>query len=209
MGALRSNAEDMLRFLEANVSEPVTRLERVMRMAQQVRSSADGNTDLGFVGKTKRVGARRIIGHGGRTAGYSAVLAFDPDRRVGFVQLTNVAPFGDGIGLDFLRHGPPLPLPEAAVSQEMMNACAGVYEWAPGRSVVVRHEGDGTLTLQVPGRVRFRLHATSDSTFFAKRAPWRFTFVRDDAGRVTTLIADLEGRERRMARVGGEGPPPG
>ncbi len=208
MGALRSNAEDMLRFLQASVGEPVTRLDSVMRMAHQVRSRIDANADIGLAWQVRKLGDRRIITHGGGTVGYSTLIAFDPDKRIGFVQLTNVAEFGDDIGLDFLRRGPPLALPEVAVSMDIMAAYAGVYEMAPGRSVVVRQESDGTMTLQVPRNVRFRLYATSDTTFFTKRAPWRFTFSTDAAGKVTTLTADLQGRVREMARVGVEGPPP-
>ena len=208
MGALRSNAEDMLRFLEANVREPETRLDSVLRMAHQPRSKVDSNAAVGLGWHVRKAGSQRIVTHGGGTAGYSTLIAFDPDKRVGFVQLTNGAEFGDDVALDFLRRGPPLALQEIAVSRDILGAYAGAYQMAPGRSVVVRQETDGTLTLQVPGNVRFRLYATSDTTFFTKRAPWRFTFSRDAAGKVTTLTADLQGQVRNMARVGAEGPPP-
>src|SRR5690606_15900572 len=38
----------------------------------------------------------RIIEHGGNTVGYASAVAFDPDRRVGIVVLTNLA-FGEGL----------------------------------------------------------------------------------------------------------------
>jgi hypothetical protein len=173
-----------------------------------VRSRIDANADIGLAWQVRKLGDRRIIAHGGGTAGYSTLIAFDPEKRVGFVQLTNGAEFGDDIGLDFLRRGPPLALPELAVSRDILAAYAGAYEMAPGRLAVVRQESDGTMTLQVPGNVRFRLYATSDTTFFTKRTPWRFTFSRDAAGKGRTLTADLEGQVRKMARVGDEGPPP-
>ena len=72
----------------------------------------------------------------------------------------------------------------------------------------LRLEEEGHLTLQVPGNVRFRLYADSDSEFVVKRAPWRVAFRRDAAGNATALLLDMDGTEVRAERVEATVPPP-
>ena len=45
------------------------------------------------------------------------------------------------------------------------------------------------------------MYAESDTRFFLKRTPWRFTFTKDDAGEVVGVSADLEGTERTGRKV--------
>jgi hypothetical protein len=138
---------------------------------------------------------RTIVMHGGGTGGFLTMMAFDPDRRVGFVRLTNSKQFDDDFDMDFLRRGAPLAIPEVEVAEEILETYVGEYELAPGRSVVVRLEDDGALTMQAPGNVRFRMYAESDTKFFLKRAPWQMTFTYDDSGEVVGLT--LNGQTAR------------
>lgn len=66
----------------------------------------------------------------------------------------------------------------------------------------MRLEDDGTLTLRVPGNVRFRMYAESDSSFFLKRTPWRMRFTRDGTGAVTGMVLNMNGTERTAPRLG-------
>jgi hypothetical protein len=210
MGALRSNAEDLLRFIAANTGPPASRLERVMRTAHEVRATTGENGQIGLNWLVQKAGDRTIIMHGGATAGYETQIAFDPERGVGVVLLTNTAEFGDDVHLDLLRRGAGPARPEVAVSTDLLRRYAGVYEMAPGQRVVVRLEDEGYLTMQMPRNVRFRMYAGSDSTFFLKRAPWEVRFTRSGDGRVTGVVVDMEGTERNARRVGDpdSAPPP-
>ena len=109
--------------------------------------------------------------HGGGTGGFSTCIGFDPDKRVGFVMLTNMNPFQDDIGMDFLRRGAPLAIPEVRLTRAALQPYVGTYEVAAGREMTVRMEPDGMLTIQVPGNVRCRMYAESDGKFFLKRTP--------------------------------------
>lgn len=208
MGALRSNAEDLLRFLAANTGPPASRLERVMRTAHEVRASAGEGVEIGLNWHVRTVGGRRIITHGGATAGYETQIAFDPGRGVGVVLLTNTQEFDDDLGSDLLTRGAVNARPEAAVSADVLRRYAGAYEMAPGRSLFVRLEDEGYLTVQMPRNVRFRMYAESDSTFFLKRTPWRLRFTRNGDGAVAGVVVDMEGTERSARRVGDPAPPP-
>lgn len=200
-GGLRSSMEDMLTYLRAQLGPPDTDLERAMRVTQQVHHRfADGRAGgLGWGVRTED--GRTIVSHGGGTAGFNTLIAFDPERRTGFVMLTNTGGFDDDFAMDFLRRGAPLDLPQARVARDVLARYAGEYEMAPGRSAFVRLEDDGTMTLRVPGNVRFRMYADSDSTFFVKRAPWRVRFTRDAAGAVGGLVIDTDGTERPARRI--------
>jgi CubicO group peptidase (beta-lactamase class C family) len=208
MGGLRSNAEEMLLFLKANVEEPTSRLHRVIRSAHEVKSSVDANSKIGLNWVIRSVGGRRFITHSGGTQGFSAEIAFDPDKKVGYVLLTNTRDFGDDIALDFLRRGPPLAIPVVQVPADVLGRYVGMYETGPGRHMIVRRETDGNLTLQAPNNVRFRLYAESNTKFFVKRTPWRFTFNTNEAGAVVGMSADLEGTQRVAPKVAGDPPAP-
>lgn len=208
MGALRSNAEDLLRFLAANTGPPTSRLERVMRMAHEPRAAMGENGQIGLNWMMRKAGDQTIIMHGGATAGYQTHIAFDPDRGVGVVLLTNAAEFDDDVGLDLLRRGAGPARREVAVSAGVLGRYAGVYKTDSGPSVVVRLEDEGHLTVQMPQNVRFRMYAESDSTFFLKRAPWGVRFTRGADGQVTGVVVDMEGTERTARRVDEPAPPP-
>lgn len=208
MGALRSNAEDLLRFLAANTGPPTSRLERVMRSAHEVRSTAGEGTRIGLNWLVRTDGNRTIVMHGGVTAGYETQIAFDPERGVGVVLLTNTTEFDDDVALDLLRRGAGPARPEVAVAADRLRQYAGAYEMAPGRSLFVRLEDEGHLTVQVPRNVRFRMYADSDSTFFLTRTPWRLRFTRGGDGQVAGVVVDMEGTERTARRVDDQAPPP-
>lgn len=203
MGGLRSNAEDLLRFLAANTGPPASRLERVMRTAHEPRAATGENGQIGLNWLIQKSGGGTIVMHGGATAGYQTVIAFDPERGVGVVLLTNAAEFGDDLALDLLRRPAGPAHREVAVSPDLLRRYAGVYEMAPGRRVVVRLEDDGHLTVQLPRNVRFRMYADSDSTFFLKRTPGAVRFTRHGDGQVTGVVVDVEGAERSARRAGG------
>ncbi len=200
-GGLRSNAEDMLTYIQANLGPPDNDLERAMRATHQVRKTMNPRTSIGLNWSVQTDGGRTILSHGGGTAGYRTMIAFDPEKRVGFVMLTNSGGFDDDIGMDFLRRGLPLAIPEVQLSKEILAAYAGEYEIAPGRTATVKLENEGWLTVRVPGNVRFRMYAESNDKFFLKRTPWRFTFNKDASGAVTGFTVNMGGSDRQARKV--------
>ncbi len=201
MGALRSNAEDLLRFLAANTGPPTSRLERVMRTAHEARAATGQNGQIGLNWLIQKGGDRTLIMHGGATAGYQTQIAFDPERGVGVVVLTNGAEFDDDLGLDLLRRGAGPARREVAVSADVLRRYAGVYKIDSGPSLVVRLEDEGYLTVQMPRNVRSRMYAESDSTFFLKRAPRRMRFTRDASGAVSGIVLNMDGTDRTLRRL--------
>jgi serine-type D-Ala-D-Ala carboxypeptidase/endopeptidase len=192
---------DMMKYLRAHVGTPRTSLERAMRAAYVERAPLSATAAIGLGWQLGKVEGRTLVIHGGGTGGFSTYIGFDPDKRVGFVMLTNTASFRDDVGSDFLRRGPPLAIPEVKLSRTELQRYVGTYEVSAGREMVVKLEPEGTLTIQVPGNVRFRMYAEADGKFFLKRTPWRFSFTRNAAGAVTGLEADMEGTKRVATKI--------
>jgi CubicO group peptidase (beta-lactamase class C family) len=200
-GGLRSNLADMMKYLRAQVGPPRTSLERAMRAAHTERAALSATGAIGLGWQVAKSEGRTFVIHGGGTGGFSTYIGFDPDKRVGFVMLTNTTAFRDDIGMDFLRRGLPLAIPEVKLTRAQLQPYVGTYEVAAGREMVVRMEPDGTLTIQVPNNVRFRMYAEADGKFFVKRTPWRFVFTKNAAGEVTGLDADMEGTRRVATKI--------
>jgi CubicO group peptidase (beta-lactamase class C family) len=199
-GGLRSNMEDMLVYLRAQLGPADTDLERAMRLTHQVHHRyPDFAAGLAWPIRTRD--GRTILAHSGGTAGFNTVIGFDPERRTGFVLLTNTGDFDDDLPMDFMVRGAPLAIREVAVARTMLAAYAGEYEIAPGRRAVVRLEDDGALTVRIPGNVRFRMYAESDSSFFLKRTPWRLRFTKDASGAVSALVLNMGGADQTARRV--------
>lgn len=207
-GGLRSSMEDMLTYLRAQLGTADTDLERAIRQTHQERHRFTPAMAMGLGWSRRTVEGRTLISHGGGTAGFRTMIGFDPEKQVGFVMLTNSGGFEDDVGADFLLRGPPLAIREVPIVRSAVAPYVGEYELQPGRSAFVRLENDGTMTLRVPGNVRFRMYAESDSTFFVKRAPWRVRFTRDGTGAVTAMSVDMDGTVRTARRVSGRAPTP-
>jgi D-alanyl-D-alanine-carboxypeptidase/D-alanyl-D-alanine-endopeptidase len=199
-GGLRSSMEDMMIYLRAQLSPPDNDLGRAIRRAQQVHHRFASGETFGLNWAIRTPDGRTVISHGGGTGGFNTTIAFDPERRTGFVMLTNTNGFDDDLGMDFMARGAPLALPEVNVARDVLARYAGEYEIAAGQSVFVKQESDGTLTARVGGNVRFRMYAESDTSFFLKRAPWRMRFTGGSPG-PAALVMDLGGTERGGPRV--------
>jgi len=201
-GGIRSNAEDMLKYLKANVGPPETALAQAMRMAQEVRVPQGGDgTGYGFSWSTVAVaGEPPILTHGGGTGGYSTLIAFDPEKRIGTVLLANTRTLSDRLGRDLLYPDPPPPEWQSQVDAGVLAQYAGRYETSSGTTkYYVRLEDDGHLTYQPTGQVRARLYSKSDGSFYLLRGPWSFTFEKDESGKVVRLLMEIDEREPSQA----------
>lgn len=217
-GGLRSNAEDLLKFLKANAHPPATELGQALRLAQKVRVPRGGEgMGYGFSWRTLSQGDQPpIVTHGGNTGGFATLMAFDAARRIGTVVLTNTHFFTDRLGTALLHPEPPPASWKAEVGPAVLARYAGEYEGTVrGTRFYVRLEDGGYLTYQTEGLVRARLYAKSDSSFYLLRSPWSFTFRTDTAGAVVGMVMrvderepDLAGMMRPARKVGNDTPPP-
>lgn len=205
MGALRSNAEDLLRFIAANTGPPESPLERVMRSAHEVRNSVNANADIGLNWNVMKFGNKRIIAHGGATQGFRAFVGFDPETRVGAVLLANYPTTMSDVVLHLIN--PNIPLSGAPVAERVqvdlaegvLRRYVGDYELRPEFAINVTLE-NGALFAQATGQGKLPMFPESETKFFYRAVNAQLAFTRDTSGAVTGLTLYQGGREQAARR---------
>lgn len=111
-GAFRSNASDMLTFIEANLAGGETPVGRSLTHARQLRKVGDaGDLPLGWQREVTLQGGLEVYWHNGGTGGYASFIAFNRTQQIGVVVLSNhgdamAGKFDvDRIGMDLLKLG--------------------------------------------------------------------------------------------------------
>jgi len=111
-GALRSTANDMLRFAAANLAAADTGLDASLHTAQRALRRFNGADSIGFNWLVSRPGARAITWHNGGTGGYRTFIGLDRAAGRAVVVLTNSGGGGlDDLGFHLLDPGVPLARP--------------------------------------------------------------------------------------------------
>ncbi len=207
-GALRSTANDMLRFLAANASPGEGAIGKALALAQQTRREADQpamEIGLGWHILT-RFGAR-LVWHNGGTGGYRSFAGFVPEKKIAVVVLANTFFDIDDIGLNALEPQykaamleAPKDRKEIELDPKILSAYTGAYALTPAFSITVTLEA-GQLFVQATGQPKFPVFAESESKFFLKVVEAQVEFVTDASGAVTELILYQAGRQVRGKRA--------
>ncbi len=114
-GALRSDAEDMLAFIAANVDPDTSLLGRALALAHEPRAQAGSPAmSIGLAWHRLNLDGDTIVWHNGGTAGFRTFVGFRPSSHTGIVVLTNSGGQGsDDIGFHLLNPAFPLERIEA------------------------------------------------------------------------------------------------
>ncbi|HEY6829028.1 MAG TPA: serine hydrolase [Gemmatimonadaceae bacterium] len=207
-GAIRSTANDMLKFLEANLHPERGAVQRAMELAHQRRAPA-GNMDIGLNWLRAHSTADTIVWHNGGTGGYRTFIGFQPSRKRGVVVLTNTGGTGaDDIGMHLLDPAlalAPKPVPPKqrvaiALAPSVLAGFTGKYQLAPGVIFEVTAK-DSALFVQPTSQPTFRLWPETEVDFFLKEIDAQVTFVRDAQGRVTGLVLHQNGANQTAPRL--------
>ena len=103
-GAVRSNIEDMAKFLRASMSPPDSPLGRAMRLAQQPQFKVNDQLSVGLNWHILSLPKKPVITwHNGQTGGYHSFLGFDPKSMTGIVVLCNTDFDIDSVALGLLE----------------------------------------------------------------------------------------------------------
>ncbi|MBN8285006.1 serine hydrolase domain-containing protein [Zoogloea sp.] len=102
-GALNSNVQDMLKFIQANVDDGKL-LSRPFEKMKQPQFG--GDTGIGWMQPTfidKFLGNQQVVWHNGMVGGYASYLSIDAKTKTGVVILTNKALPPDMMGMMLMR----------------------------------------------------------------------------------------------------------
>jgi hypothetical protein len=80
------------------------------------------------------------------------------------------------------------------VPLELLNEYVGEYELQPGFIIRIFLEG-GQLMTQATGQAAFPVYASSQTRFFLKVVDAEIEFIRNESGKVDSLILYQEGQE--------------
>jgi CubicO group peptidase (beta-lactamase class C family) len=190
-GAMRSTANDMLRYLKANMGVDQSPLAAAMKLAQQPRSDFTKTIRIGLAWMTTRKG---IIWHNGGTGGYRSFLGFTADGRRGVVVLSNTAVDLDDLGFATLNPGAPLsPAYKAIVlPSSSLDEYVGTYKITDKFLLKVFRMNDG-LFVQATGQGPIPIFPSAPNEFFAKAVQASASFTRDPDGVVTGLVLHQNG----------------
>jgi serine-type D-Ala-D-Ala carboxypeptidase/endopeptidase len=101
-GSLRSDAEDMLRFLDAALAPPLDTPGPALRMAMETQATKGrAKLGLGWV-VLERPRRPTLVWHNGGTWGYRSFAGLMPGRRTAVVVLSNTSRSVDRLGFDLL-----------------------------------------------------------------------------------------------------------
>ena len=212
-GALRSDAEDMLTFLGAELGYVKTPLAPAMKAEWTTvrRPTGAPNLSVALAWHISSPPNRdEIVWHNGGTGGYRSYMGFNPKTGVGVVVLTNAATGrgGDDIGLHLLIGTPLAPAPPdpaagrhaIALDPKTLDAYVGGYQVVPGVVITVTRDGQ-RLVAQIPHQPHVTIYPESRTDFFYKIVDAQLRFDLPASGPATAITLHQNGRDVVARRV--------
>jgi serine-type D-Ala-D-Ala carboxypeptidase/endopeptidase len=202
-GAIRSTANDMLRYLKANMGTDHSPLADAMKLAQQPRSDMTKTIRIGLAWMTTRKG---IIWHNGQTGGYHSFAAFSPEKRAGVVVLANSAAlYLDELGSLLLQlvidgHAQPLKIPQPIkLNADALEPFVGRYRLNAFATATVTRDGD-QLFVELTGQPKAKVHPESATRFFYRAVEAAVSFETGDDGAIKEMVIHQNGQDIPAAR---------
>jgi serine-type D-Ala-D-Ala carboxypeptidase/endopeptidase len=210
-GALRSSANDMLKFLAAFLGYAKNPLAPAMSSMLAVRRPAAPHGQIGLAWIVSKPSGDEIVWHNGGTYGYRSFIGYNRATRVGVVVLSNTFTGAgvDDIGMHLLDPRVPLmPLPkehkEITLGPEVLDRYTGQYRLAPNFILTVTRVGN-QLFAQGTGQPEVEIFPESEREFFYKVVDAQITFQTDSAARATGLTLHQNGADVPAKRIEGGG----
>ena len=204
-GGIRSTANDMLKFLAANMEltdSPLKAAMRRMRTPRRETGTPELQVAMGW--HVFRRFDAELVWHNGGTAGYRSFAGFDPATKLGAVVLTNTFFSVDDLGYHLvnarypaMRFAAPKQRTEIQVDPQRLEKYVGEYRFTPTFSIVITREA-GRLFGQATNQPRFELFAATPTEFFLKVVDARITFGLDVPAH---LVLHQNGIDQRASKV--------
>jgi CubicO group peptidase (beta-lactamase class C family) len=205
-GAIDSTAEDMLRYLKANMPGAKTVLSPAFHLAQQARRNVNQSEQIGFAWMKRKGNPEDIVWHNGTTFGYASFIGFTADGKRGIVILTNISENVDDLGFATLSDEPLRSYKTVPLDSTSLKSYEGVYKVsgsAPKSGLIRVFVQDGQVFAEALGEEPLPLFAQSRDEFFTRIDGFHLIYHRKANGDVDSLI--LRQKEDRMApRLNGD-----
>lgn len=207
-GALRTTANDMLKFLAANIGLEPSALFGAMQAAQQPRAdSAWPGIKVGLGWAVFERDGKKLWIHSGGVPGYRSFIGFSKEGKKGVVVLGNSSTDIEDIGLYLLDRnlglvdsGPSVVREPVTLAASLLDAYAGFYKIDDNTKVSISREGD-RLFLQITRQGRYELLPESETRFFIVQPEVLVMFVKDGSDHASELVLRQAGHEVRCPRL--------
>lgn len=207
-GALRSTANDMLKFIAANLGLNQSSLSAAMQKTHQSQHDTDiPDLEIGLGWHILKKFDTEIVWHNGGTGGYHSFIGFDKKKRKGVVVLSNSTNDIDDIGRHVLESQytlakvePPKVRKAIKLDPKIFDAYVGEYQLAPNFILTFSREGDKFFT-QATGQGKIEIFAETETDFFLEVVDAQVTFVKDDKGQVTQVTLRQNGANQPAKKI--------
>jgi hypothetical protein len=183
-GGIVSNAEDMMKYLVAQLSTTSPQAN-AFALTHEPKSAA-GKMKIGY---GWHIRDENLVWHNGGTGGFRSFAGFDKTKNKAVVILTNSARGADDLGFHLLNDQYALKELKKTVVVEtsILKEYVGTYEISPSFSITVTHESDG-LSIQATGQPKVNIYPETDTKFFLKIVDARLEFERNVSNQVERLV---------------------
>ena len=204
-GALRSDADDMLRFLAANLDLLKSPLSAALADTHAIRREAHAHLmDIGLGWLVLKRYDPPLWWHNGGTGGYRSFIGFCPEKKTGVVVLSNSGVGVADIGFHLLDDRYELAAPAKQrvaikVKPETADRYVGKYEVIPQFALTFSREGERYF-IDATGNPRDEVFPESETSFFSGSFDGQIEFVKDADGKYSSLILHQVGMPDQSAK---------
>jgi CubicO group peptidase (beta-lactamase class C family)/lysophospholipase L1-like esterase len=212
-GALRSSANDMLKFLAANLGLLPSTLDSALTMTHTRRKEAEATGfAVGLGWHIRDSSGQELLWHNGQTGGYHSFIGINPKDRRAVVILYNCARDIDDIGFHILDSQIPLRREaairlrqEISLGEDILRRYIGQYRLTPASTLTIRQRGK-RLFAQATGQNEIEIFPESEKEFFYKFIDAQLTFESGPGGDITAMVLHQDGQDTHAPRIS-ETPP--
>jgi len=200
-GALRTTMNDMLKFLKANMAPKQSKLEQAINITHKpYLPSAIPDTRTGLAWNITPTGLSTVVWHEGQIQSHYAFIGVDRKQGIGTVILSGSGiPLTD-IGIHILDSRQSISQSEVPPQGEFnaadlsLESFVGQYKVKANYVITVFVE-DERLFSQASGMPKLEIVPISETQFNVKGFNIKMTFIKDQAGEITSLIVHQAGTE--------------
>jgi CubicO group peptidase (beta-lactamase class C family) len=207
-GGIRSSANDMLKYVAANLELRDSPLLAALRKSHEPQFHVSDELDIGlnwFLTKPD------WISHGGMTGGYNSQVLFSKPKKLGLVVLADTTIVGglslEKMSFDFLQavaDGAPGTPPKVRLAVKVdpatLDKYVGSYILVPVVSTFTITREEDRLYVQLTGQPRLRVYPENDTKFFYKAVDAQIDFETDEDGSVRRLVLHQNGKDMAAGR---------
>lgn len=209
-GSINSSARDMAEWLRFVMNGGTVNGKRLVSekgydewLKPQMKMNPSGTVNYGLGWMLRDWKGHKVVEHGGNIDGFNSLVAMIPEKKLGFVMLTNVT--ASSLGNDIMpviwsnilgeqKTETPKPATTAAPKPtgDSMAAKQLVGRYTPPGSdnaVIEIKDADGKVTFNIPGQQPYALSPKTDGSFSLSPLPdtYFLTPKRDAAGKLTAV----------------------